>query len=154
MSAEQSEPPSTRGYALLAIKLTVSVALLSLLFSRIDVGHLWVTARSASMSWLAAALLLYSAILIVSIWRWHLLLDTQGVHVARRTLLGSYLVALFFNNFLPSNIGGDVIRIRDTARPAQSKTLARSRGAGQPFAASIPCRRQPSWVVSLTADLC
>ena len=39
-------------------------------------------------------------------------------------LLGSYLVALFFNNFLPSNIGGDVIRIRDTARPAGSKTLA------------------------------
>ena len=34
------------------------------------------------------------------------------------------LVALFFNNFLPSNIGGDVIRIRDTARPAGSKTLA------------------------------
>jgi uncharacterized membrane protein YbhN (UPF0104 family) len=31
---------------------------------------------------------------------------------------------LFFNNFLPSNIGGDVIRIRDTARPAGSKTLA------------------------------
>ena len=36
----------------------------------------------------------------------------------------SYLVAGFFNNFLPSNIGGDVVRIRDTARPAQSKTLA------------------------------
>ena len=30
-------------------------------------------------------------------------------------LLGSYLVATFFNNFLPSNIGGDVIRIRDSA---------------------------------------
>ena len=33
-------------------------------------------------------------------------------------------MALFFNNFLPSNIGGDVIRIRDTARPAGSMTLA------------------------------
>jgi len=33
-------------------------------------------------------------------------------------------VALFFNNFLPSNIGGDVIRIGDTARAAGSKTLA------------------------------
>jgi hypothetical protein len=31
---------------------------------------------------------------------------------------------LFFNNFLPSNIGGDVIRIRDSARAAFSKTLA------------------------------
>jgi uncharacterized protein (TIRG00374 family) len=34
------------------------------------------------------------------------------------------MVASFFNNFLPSNIGGDVIRIGDTARQAGSKTLA------------------------------
>jgi uncharacterized membrane protein YbhN (UPF0104 family) len=39
-------------------------------------------------------------------------------------LFGSFLVALFFNNFLPSNIGGDVVRIGDTARPARSRTLA------------------------------
>ena len=41
-----------------------------------------------------------------------------------RTLTASFLVATFFNNFLPSNIGGDVIRVGDTARAAGSKTLA------------------------------
>jgi len=46
------------------------------------------------------------------------------VDVPSRSLLASFLVALFFNNFLPSNIGGDVIRIGDTARPARSKTVA------------------------------
>jgi uncharacterized membrane protein YbhN (UPF0104 family) len=40
------------------------------------------------------------------------------------TLLRSFLVATFYNNFLPSNIGGDVIRIAETAKPAGSKTLA------------------------------
>jgi hypothetical protein len=60
----------------------------------------------------------------VSVWRWRLLLDAQDVHVETNRLAGSYLVALFFNNFLPSNIGGDVIRIRDTALQAGSKTLA------------------------------
>src|SRR5215217_3933122 len=34
------------------------------------------------------------------------------------------MVANFFNNFLPSNIGGDVVRISDTAKYAQSKTRA------------------------------
>src|SRR5262249_27026773 len=53
-----------------------------------------------------------------------LLLSAQDVHVKTNSLAGSYLVALFFNNFLPSNIGGDVIRIRDTAPEAGSKTLA------------------------------
>jgi len=57
-------------------------------------------------------------------WRWGLLLGAQDVHVSHTALLSSYLVAIFFNNFLPSNIGGDVVRIRDTARPARSKTLA------------------------------
>ena len=39
-------------------------------------------------------------------------------------VFGSMSVALFFNNFLPSNIGGDVVRISDTAKVARSKTLA------------------------------
>ena len=39
-------------------------------------------------------------------------------------LTKSFLVATFFNNFLPSNIGGDVVRVADTAPFAGSKTLA------------------------------
>jgi len=44
--------------------------------------------------------------------------------VTSRTLTESIWVSLFFNNFLPSNIGGDFVRIADTARAAGSKTLA------------------------------
>jgi hypothetical protein len=85
---------------------------------------LWAGARRASAAWLALALALYFVNVLTSAWRWQLLLRAQGVQVPGRTLLSSYLVAGFFNNFLPSTIGGDVVRIRDTARPAQSKTLA------------------------------
>src|SRR4051812_16704677 len=113
-----------RRYALVALKLTVSVFLLWVLFSRIDLSKLWASTQQASVPWLVAALGIYSASVAASVWRWHLLLDAQDVHVATPRLAGSYLVALFFNNFLPSNIGGDVIRIRETARQAGSKTLA------------------------------
>ena len=84
----------------------------------------WPSARSASIPWLLVALGLYAVTVAAATWRWHLLLDAQDVQRHPSTLLGSYLVANFFNNFLPSNIGGDVVRIRDTARPAGSKTLA------------------------------
>ena len=119
-------PPATptRRYLLAAFKCVVSALLLGLLFSRIEVSRLWATTRRASAAWLLIALTVYAVNVLASTWRWHLLLDAQGVHVRRRKLLGSFLVALFFNNFLPSNIGGDVVRIRDTARPARSKTLA------------------------------
>ena len=119
-----AEPSPARRRTILAIKIAVSVTLMAVLFSRIDAGTLWAGARRASLPWLVGALAIYCINVMASTWRWHLLLGTQDVHVARRTLFGSFLVALFFNNFLPSNIGGDFIRIRDTARPAGSKTLA------------------------------
>src|SRR5207253_2227117 len=84
----------------------------------------WGIVRAASVSWLGAALVLYLLTVLLSAWRWGLLLDAQGVDVPFTFLTNSFLVAFFFNNFLPSNIGGDVIRIRDTSRAAGSKTLA------------------------------
>ncbi len=86
--------------------------------------RLWQVARSASLPWLSGALALYLLMIAVSAWRWGLLLDAQGVHLPFSRLSSSFLVATFFNNFLPSNIGGDVIRIADTAPAAGSKTLA------------------------------
>jgi uncharacterized membrane protein YbhN (UPF0104 family) len=130
ISIDRSEPRTrelrTRGrrYLLLAAKLAVSVFLLVILFSRIDVDRLGSSARQASFAWLAVAFAVYAVNVLAGVWRWHLLLQAQHVEMQRRTLLGSFLVALFFNNFLPSNIGGDVIRIRDSAKPAQSRTLA------------------------------
>jgi len=88
------------------------------------VSTLWASVRRASLPWMLVAMAVYVVNVMASTWRWQLLLDAQGVHLSSRSLFGSLLVALFFNNFLPSNIGGDVVRIRDTARPAGSKTLA------------------------------
>ena len=105
-------------------KLVVSLGLLGLLFARTDLGGLWAEVRGASLPWVFTAVALYLASMFVATWRWNLLLDAQGMRFPARTLFSSYLVATFFNNFLPSNIGGDVIRIRDTAGPMGSKTLA------------------------------
>jgi hypothetical protein len=124
MSLEQSESSSLRRRALLAVKLSVSIVLLVVLFSRIDVARLWATARLASVPWLLVALIVYVVSALAAVWRWGLLLEAQHLHMSSRARLGSFLVAAYFNNFLPSNIGGDVIRIRDSARIAGSKTLA------------------------------
>ena len=77
---------STRRYLVVAIKLAVSLALLWLLFSRIDIGKLWTTARTASVPWLLAAFAIYGIVVAASVWRWHLLLNAQGVEVPARRL--------------------------------------------------------------------
>jgi hypothetical protein len=113
-----------RGWLTLLIKVVVSVGLLGLLFSRVDVARLWQSFKTASPAWLLAALALYTLMAAVSAWRWGLLLRAQRVIISVWALFRSFLVATFFNNFLPSNIGGDVVRIADTAKAAGGKTLA------------------------------
>ena len=119
-----TERSAVRRYAIPLIKIAVSTALIWILISRIDVTKLWAIARTATISWLAAALMVYLAMVLVSAWRWGLLLKAQGIALRFRSLTSSFLVATFFNNFLPSNIGGDVVRVADTAPAAGSKTLA------------------------------
>jgi uncharacterized membrane protein YbhN (UPF0104 family) len=127
MTAELSAPvrPSrARSLIIGILKAVVSIGLLALLLSRVDLARLWSYARNASPAWLAAALLLYLVMVLASAWRWGLLLKAQDVNLSFGALTSSFLVATFFNNFLPSNIGGDVVRISDTAKVAKSKTLA------------------------------
>jgi glycosyltransferase 2 family protein len=120
-----SGPPRVGRQALLwTLKIVVSGGLLAVLLARVDLARLWDLSRTASIAWLLAALATYFIGIVVSVWRWGILLDAQHVPIRFATRLRSFLVATFFNNFLPSNIGGDVIRIRDTAGPAGSKTLA------------------------------
>jgi glycosyltransferase 2 family protein len=126
VTSDNEQPAGTwpRTVLMAALKAAVSVALLWLLFSRVDLARLWSVARNASALWLVAALALYLSVVLISTWRWGLLLKAQGLEFTFGRLMSSFLVATFFNNFLPSNIGGDVIRIADTAPAAGSKTLA------------------------------
>jgi glycosyltransferase 2 family protein len=108
----------------LAAKISVSAGLLFYLLAHTDVTALLLRLRQMDLRWMAAGLAFYSLMIGVSVWRWHILLNAQGMRVPAATLSGSFLVATFFNNFLPSNIGGDVVRVADTASYAGSKTVA------------------------------
>jgi uncharacterized protein (TIRG00374 family) len=99
--------------ALVGLKVAVSLALLAYLFSVTDTLALEQSVRSADLLMLAGAIACYVSMLALATWRWRLLLETLGADAPMRRLLSSYLVATFFNNFLPSNIGGDVVRVRD-----------------------------------------
>ena len=105
-------------------KVTVSVVLLAYLLSSTDLGALYRRVRGGDTILLGAAVGLYTLILLISTWRWRVLLRAQGFHAPLRRLSASYLVATFFNNFLPSNIGGDVIRVRDSSALTGSTTTS------------------------------
>jgi glycosyltransferase 2 family protein len=110
--------------ALLVGKIAVSLGLLGYLFSTTDMGALLDRVRRGDLVLLVAAGVLYLLMLGVATWRWRLLLLAQGFAARLGPLSASYLVASFFNNFLPSNIGGDVVRVRDSAQITGSTTTS------------------------------
>lgn len=108
----------------LLVRLGVSAALLYFVLRSIDLTAFAQRVTSMNPAWLALALIVYAAQQMIGVWRWDRLLRAQHVEVAKKKLAESIWVSMFFNNFLPSNIGGDVVRITDTAPAAGSKTLA------------------------------
>lgn len=90
----------------------------------IDLFAFWERVKGMNPAWMVLALAAYAATQSISVWRWNRLLRAQHIEVEQRRLTESIWVSMFFNNFLPSNIGGDVVRITDTAPAAGSKTLA------------------------------
>jgi len=113
-----------RGNALLLLKAVVSVVVLAALLRRLDAARLWLLVRHASLWWLAAAFGIYVVNVAIGSWRWQRLMVSQGVEMPFAAVVASVLVAAFLNNFLPSNLGRDVVRVRDSSRPAGSLVLA------------------------------
>lgn len=69
-----------------------------------------------------AALCLLLAILMMAI-RWQVLLNQYEKKWPVSRLYGFYLIGLFFNNFLPTSIGGDVYRIYKVSEDKKDRTV-------------------------------
>lgn len=108
----------------LVVRIAVSAAALYFVLRSIDLAAFWERVKGMNPAWLILALVVFSTTQVIAVWRWNRLLRAQHIEVEKRRLTESIWVSLFFNNFLPSNIGGDVVRIADTAAAAGSKTLA------------------------------
>jgi hypothetical protein len=119
-----ASPPRAGRTLIQALKLAVSLALLAYLLGGTDLQALIQRVRGGDPLLLMTAVVCYGLMLLLSTWRWRLLLAAQGYPAPLRDLSASYLVATFFNNFLPSNIGGDVIRVRDSTRLTGSMTTS------------------------------
>lgn len=105
--------------ALIALKMVLSIGLFSYVVAKVSPGDIWATVRRADPRLLLAAAGLFLLSSLIGSWLWARLLRAQGVPIPYRKAASYYFVGLFFNNFLPSNIGGDIARISDAAKHAK-----------------------------------
>jgi uncharacterized protein (TIRG00374 family) len=72
--------------------------------------------------WIILSFSLHLIGFLLTAYRWQMLLAARGTHLSTWYLVRSVLIGIFFNNFLPSTVGGDVYRAYDTAEYVGSKT--------------------------------
>jgi len=119
-------PQSPRTIAFFAAKMTVSVLLFAFLFSRVQWSNVSVMLAHARFQWIVAAFLLLIASNVLGSYQWNRLLRAVDIRIPFWKVLAYYHVGLFFNNFLPANVGGDFARIMDASRSGQSRATALS----------------------------
>jgi uncharacterized protein (TIRG00374 family) len=115
---ELERAPSRRPPAAIrwGVKIAVSVLLMAFLARKISFDELEALLRGMDRVLLATAVAVFFASNVAGWLQWHVLLRASGVTLPRGLTFRVYFVGLFFNNFLPANIGGDVIKIYDVTK--------------------------------------
>jgi len=103
---------------LLILRITISISLIVYLVStRIEsFSDVIEILKSSNKFLLLLSLSTHALGTYITAVRWKTLLNTQGVRLSNATLSVTVLIGSFFNNFLPTSIGGDVFRAYDASK--------------------------------------
>lgn len=108
----------------LLLKISLSVALILWITQDVALDSVFAVITASSGSLLILAFGLFFIGYVIAAFRWRTLIRVQDGDAPIFFLVRSFMVALFFNNFLPSTVGGDVVRMYDSWRLGNSKTDA------------------------------
>jgi uncharacterized protein (TIRG00374 family) len=78
-----------------------------------DLGRTAEVLGSVSPGYFGLALITFATSLVLGSIQWRRLLGVQSIHISLGKAISFYYVGAFFNVILPSNIGGDVVRVYD-----------------------------------------
>jgi uncharacterized protein (TIRG00374 family) len=106
-------PKIKKSHVQLFIRVVGSSLLILWILHMIDWEKMFEIAKKASFSYLVAAFLAVQLTVLSSVWKWKLLIANENGrgNVSLLKLGRFYYVGLFFNNFLPGSVGGDVVRV-------------------------------------------
>ncbi len=106
-----ARPASRRHIILIVVKIAVSVALLWLLFSTYDISDALARLYTVKPEFLVLAAVIELAGIAISTLRWEIILRAMGLRLGYFSAFPIVYIGLFFNQVLPSNLGGDAMRV-------------------------------------------
>src|SRR5215213_496515 len=101
--------------------------MLAVLVPRIHLASLFPSPQLSTLGWLAGGLIVYTVAVFLSTVRWAQVLEALDLRSEMKPLLSHTLAGMFVSNFLPSTVGGDVLRVtRLSAANGQRQTSVAS----------------------------
>ena len=110
------------------LRLLVSLAFIGLLMylMRNDIPEILGALRGADRGLIALAVLIFVASTVIFAKRLQLIFEAENIRVRIAELLNLVFIGYFFNNFLPTSVGGDIVKAmcaaRVTKQPMKSVT--------------------------------
>ncbi len=98
-------------YVKFFLKLAVSIAILYLVFTKIDIREVWRIVKSAHFGWLLLGVLFFILSKLIAAYRLNILFRDAGVYITDRFNLELYLLGMYYNLFLPGAVGGDGYKV-------------------------------------------
>jgi glycosyltransferase 2 family protein len=127
-SAAPAEAPNRGSGRLgLVLKLGITVAVSAYVLWQAGLADSLRTLAGADWRWVALAAMSAVVAMTINVKRWQVMLAGQGGGAKLGTLIRLYLIAMFFNNVLPSRFAGDAVRAYGAS--VQLTTITRSAAA-------------------------
>ncbi len=94
----------------LSFKIILTGTLIIFLLKRLNLGNVFSIIIQVNWHYLVLAAILFFLILLIQSYRWQCLLGVHGIKIGLVRLIRLTFIGFFFNNFLPSTVGGDVVK--------------------------------------------
>lgn len=105
-----------------AVRILGSVLILTLLFKVLPFADMKEALGRVPPAVWPLALLVYMLLHLIGVAKWRLLINTAGAELSFGESVRAYYWGLFGNTFLPSIVGGDVVKAGVALRAAKSKS--------------------------------
>jgi uncharacterized membrane protein YbhN (UPF0104 family) len=115
-------PPPRRLLRHPLVRLAVSGGILTLLLVALPFGEIRDALGRVSVATWLIALALYLALHVIGIAKWRMVVNAANGGLSFHTAVRAYYMGLFGSTFLPSLVGGDVVRAGVAMREVRSKT--------------------------------
>lgn len=114
--------PVRRNWKKFSIRVSLSLLVLALLFYLLPREELLSALRGFSLEIWLAGVSAYLCLHLIGVAKWRMLINTAGAGLTFSQACRCYYYGLFGNTFLPSVVGGDIIRAGLALKMARSKS--------------------------------